>query len=101
MLFSFGIANAIGQDTRNAEFEYADKKLNIIYRKIMFSLNDVEKNKLRRAQRAWIVFRDLDCAWAFDAEPIDCMIDRTDNRTRELKESLFSDIQGRYLSVNE
>ena len=51
------------------------------------------------AQRAWIIFRDLDCNWAFAAERLDCLGDRTDNRTKELEQTLFFNIKGRYSSI--
>ena len=42
---------------RKMEKEW-DKELNIVYQKIMKTVNPVTKNKLRNAQRAWIKFRD-------------------------------------------
>ena len=42
---------------RKTEEEW-DKELNIVYQKIMKTVNPVTKNKLRNAQRAWIKYRD-------------------------------------------
>lgn len=87
------------QDTRAYELEYANKNLNVIYRKIMNKLQSSEQFKLRKAQREWIIFRDLDCSWAYGAEPIDCAIERTQTRAKELEETMFFDIQGNYSTI--
>ena len=42
---------------RKTEEEW-DKELNIVYQKIMKTVNPVTKNKLRNVQRAWIKYRD-------------------------------------------
>ena len=42
---------------RKTEEEW-DKELNIVYQKIMKTVNPVTKNKLRNAQRAWIKYGD-------------------------------------------
>ncbi|KTD42346.1 lysozyme inhibitor LprI family protein [Legionella quateirensis] len=81
---------AVGlQDTRPAELDYANTKLNSIYQKIIGVLNDKERLKLRNAQRSWLAFRDQDCAWWVWAEPLECLIDRTENRTKELTETFL------------
>ena len=81
---------AVGlQDTRPAELESANTKLNSIYQKIIGVLNDKERLKLRKAQRSWLAFRDQDCAWWVWAEPLECLIDRTENRTKELEETFL------------
>lgn len=87
---------AAAQDTRAAELAAADQKLNGVFKKISGKLNAEEKAKLIKAQRAWLVFRDLDCSWAFRAEPLDCLIDRTTNRTNELETTAFRDANGTY-----
>lgn len=84
------------QDTRAAELAAANQKLNDVFKKISGKLNAEERAKLIKAQRAWLVFRDLDCSWAFRAEPLDCLIDRTTNRTNELETTAFRDANGRY-----
>jgi uncharacterized protein YecT (DUF1311 family) len=86
----------MAQDTRAAELAAADQKLNKIFKKISGRLDVKEKAKLVKAQRAWLAFRDLDCSWAFRAEPLDCLIDRTTNRTNELEATAFRDANGKY-----
>lgn len=44
-------------DVNNA-FDAADKELNQIYAAVRARLDDVGKEKLRNAQRAWLAFRD-------------------------------------------
>ncbi len=44
------------------ELEIQDKALNAAYASTMGSLNERQKAKLRAAQKAWIAFRDADCA---------------------------------------
>lgn len=40
------------------DFEKADAELNKIYAKVLTKLDDIGKQKLRAAQRAWVAFRD-------------------------------------------
>jgi len=79
----------------------ANKKLNIIYQKILGKLKSADQIKLKKSQRAWVAFRDLDCAWAFGAEPVDCMIDRTDNRVTELEQTVFFDSDSGYKRADD
>ena len=98
MFLSFQVT-AVHQDTRQSELEFANKNLNVIYQKILNKLHPSDQIKLKRSQRAWIGFRDLDCAWAYSAEPMDCMIDRTESRTKELERTEFFNSKGDYLSI--
>jgi len=41
--------------------EEADAKLNEVYQKTMAVLEHYEKSALRKAQRSWIAYRDLEC----------------------------------------
>lgn len=81
----------------HAEYDLADKELNAAYKKAMAAVKASAtpefKDKLVAAQRAWIEFRDKDCA--FDAALFEggtmygilytaCLTDRTNTRTREL-----------------
>lgn len=95
-LLSTSPSFVIAQNTRAAELASADQKLNEVFKKISGRLNAEEKEKMIKAQRAWLAFRDLDCKWAFRAEPLDCLIDRTINRTNELETTAFRDVGGRY-----
>lgn len=87
---------ALGQDTRPFELAAANKRLNSTYQKILSRMAPDEQDKLRKAQRAWLSFRDLDCAWAFSAVPLDCQILRTEERITSLEESFFRDKAGDY-----
>ena len=94
MAFAIGV-----DDTRPAEFKEADVQLNMVYRKLMNELRPDYREKLKAGQQAWLKFRDIDCKWAFPAELLDCMIDRTMNRTKELQGSLFEAVDGKYREV--
>ena len=43
------------------DYQAADKKLNAVYAKV--SADEEGKDKLKTAQRAWIVFRDAECTF--------------------------------------
>ena len=49
-------------DCAGAELKLQDARLNAAYRKTMASLNARQKAKLQAAQRAWVAFRDAECA---------------------------------------
>ena len=99
LIFSCCESSAADQDTRPSELAYTDNKLNILYKKILSNLDVAGKSKLKKAQKAWVIFRNLDCEWAFAAEHLDCLIDRTDNRVEELKNTYFFDKEGSYGAV--
>jgi uncharacterized protein YecT (DUF1311 family) len=91
----------------NKDYEAADKELNAIYKKTMAAMKDTDKelgainenyvgavDALKKAQRAWIDYRDGQCELAgFEArggsmEPMlvsGCLADLTKKRTAELK----------------
>ncbi|MFZ4775626.1 MAG: lysozyme inhibitor LprI family protein [Terrimicrobiaceae bacterium] len=50
-----------------AEAEVADKELNEAYKKLMVELDDEGKALLKTSQRAWLVYRDAEAAFAADA----------------------------------
>ncbi|HEX7761045.1 MAG TPA: lysozyme inhibitor LprI family protein [Caulobacteraceae bacterium] len=62
------LGSAGGQSTMgmnactDAELKIQDAALNAAYRKAMKDLNPRQKAKLQAAQRAWIAFRDAECA---------------------------------------
>src|SRR5690242_7383381 len=95
MAFSYQ-SSAVYQDTRPYELMASDEKLNECYKKIFNKLSVTDQSKLKKAQRQWMRYRDLDCK----NEPIDCIIERTDTRTKELQETRFFDKKGNYLSMN-
>jgi uncharacterized protein YecT (DUF1311 family) len=49
-------------DCTGAELKLQDARLNAAYRKTMAALNARQKAKLQAAQRAWVAFRDAECA---------------------------------------
>jgi uncharacterized protein YecT (DUF1311 family) len=110
LLVVIGIARSAGSlDCDNAnttvdmkqcaqiEYDKADKELNDAYKKVMTAVkasgNPKAKDKLVAAQRAWIDFRDKDCAFeasVFEGGTIygliytGCLTTRTQTRTQEL-----------------
>jgi uncharacterized protein YecT (DUF1311 family) len=92
---SYSIA-AVDGDTRPYEYTQANDELNSTYRLLLTKLNSEKQLHLRKAQKAWIKLREFDCKWAEGAQPLDCLIDRTDSRTKELKDILFEDKNGKY-----
>lgn len=87
-------------------YEKVDKDLNIIYKKIITKLSSKEeknnfvnynelKQSLIKAQKQWIVFRDLDCnAWSNINEmgtgrnqtEMQCLKNRTIDRIKQLNQ---------------
>ena len=76
-----------------AELKIQDARLNAAYRKAMTGLNPRQKAKLLAAQRAWIAFRDAECA-SFEDEDwgtlsrinaADCVLTLTVKRTIDLE----------------
>ncbi len=87
---TMGMIECIGD-----ELKVQDARLNAAYRKAMSGLTSGEKQRLQSAQRAWIAFRDADCAALDDPEQWgtisrinanQCMLDRTVARTIELQD---------------
>ena len=101
--------NAVAQADLNAcaesDFEAADKDLNATYRAAMKSMRETDADleddmkgaeaALKKAQRAWIDYRDANCeAYGFQArggsmEPMlvsGCKAELTRQRTKDLKE---------------
>lgn len=65
-------ASAQSQQEMNAEaaaeFAKADKELNEVYAKVLGVLDDGSKEKLKKAQRAWVAYRDAEADFSADAE---------------------------------
>ena len=65
-------ARGQSQQEMNAEaaesFKKADKELNEVYAKVLANLDDEAKENLKKAQRAWIAWRDAEAAFRADAE---------------------------------
>lgn len=80
-------------DCINKEIEYQDVRLNKAYKVVMERLSDKRKKSLRTAQRAWIKFRDANCAFYHDPEggsihlivSRSCLLEETASRAKELE----------------
>jgi uncharacterized protein YecT (DUF1311 family) len=79
-----------------AEFAKADQALNKTYRKLSLKLDADSKDLLKKAQLAWISYRDNDCRFeslavkggqAENTTYISCQTEKTLIRTNELKKS--------------
>ena len=55
------------RECENSRYQRADEKMNAAYRDLMSRLDAPGKAKLRRAQQAWIKFRDAEAAFRADA----------------------------------
>ena len=76
------------------EYKAADARLNEAYRRFISKLNDEEKAQLKKAQLAWIMYRDANCDFVADQykggtmRPMIaaiCLAETTNNRTTELE----------------
>ncbi len=76
------------------ELDYQDRLLNKYYKQAMQKLAESEKSKLRKAQRAWIKYRDANCD--VESAPMrggtgervlygGCLVDMTTKRASELR----------------
>lgn len=96
-------ANAATQAEINAcaaeRYGQADAALNVAYKELMTKLSDEREMQplLRKAQRAWITYRDAHCDFAaagtlggsiYPALKAGCLAEVTDQRTRELRDLL-------------
>lgn len=79
----------------NTRYKQADKALNARYETLMQALADrpARQVALRKAQRAWLAYRDADCAFVASANAggsmapmvkLQCLADRTTQRSRVL-----------------
>ncbi len=76
-----------------AEFQRQDARLNKAYKAVMTGLTPERKKQLLEAQRAWLKFRDANCAFYDDPDggsmarvsANDCMMTATAGRARELE----------------
>jgi uncharacterized protein YecT (DUF1311 family) len=77
-----------------AETERQDARLNRAYRELSANLSAERKKGLMEAQRAWLRFRDLNCAFYDDPDggtearvsTNDCVMTMTANRSAELEQ---------------
>jgi uncharacterized protein YecT (DUF1311 family) len=76
-----------------AEHQRQDGRLNKIYKAVMAELPPPRKKQLQTAQRAWLNYRDANCAFYDDPDggtlarvnANDCMMTTTAERARELE----------------
>jgi len=90
---------AHAQDTRPWEYAASDKALNETYRQLQSRLNPADQIKLRDAQRLWLTFRDADCAVTSGVVG-DCAMERTDQRTEQLRSTYYTDKTGGAFSLD-
>ena len=77
----------------DAEIKRQDARLNKAYKALVADLNPERKKQLLEAQRAWLKFRDTNCAFYYDPEggtiarvqAVDCMMTMTASRAKELE----------------
>lgn len=80
-------------DCIGAEFTAQDRRLNASYRKALANLPKPRRAALTRAQRAWIAFKDAECAFVLDPDggtlarvsANDCVLRMTATRADELE----------------
>jgi uncharacterized protein YecT (DUF1311 family) len=79
------------------EYKAADTRLNEAFRQFMTKLNDEEKAQLKKAQLAWITYRDANCDFVADQykggtmRPMIaamCLADVTNARVNELQSQI-------------
>jgi uncharacterized protein YecT (DUF1311 family) len=63
---SFAQSQAELTESEYARFERADAKLNKVYKKLLASADAVRKEKLVKAQRAWLAYRDAEATLESD-----------------------------------
>jgi len=82
------------------EYKKQDDLLNQTYGQAMILGTDAQKAQLKSAQKAWIAFRDADCAFLSSGADggsvapmvhAQCMTDKTVERTELLKSTLHCD----------
>ena len=88
------------QNTREYELATSDQELNQAYASLMRRLGPSDKASLRISQRLWIQFRDADCKLAI-ADVRDCLMERTVQRTEQLRSTYYSDENGDVFSLSD
>ena len=88
-----------------AERNLSEKRLNLVYKKAIKSLDDKPKESLKASQRAWLKFRELNCLARYDTiaggdEVMrnniwqDCIDELNKERTVELKKEFCQNEKG-------
>lgn len=82
------------------ELSYYDKKLNASYNELISKLAKHQQDSLKKAQRAWLAYRNAECDFAaFSEQPgtiapviiTTCFINMTKNRVNELNTYLLNE----------
>lgn len=77
----------------DADYQAADAKLNATYKDLVGRNDEASKKLLQTAQRAWISFRDAECAYStadsqggsiHPMEVSQCLTELTNERTKQL-----------------
>lgn len=88
------LSAVLAQPAAAASFKKADAALNATYSELMAQLSGASGQKLRVAQRAWLAFRDAECAYqgsaveGGSAQPMvvsSCMAALTEDRVQQLR----------------
>ncbi len=94
---SFSQTQAEMNQTSSAEYQVADKQLNLVYNKLVKKTDAKSKAALLEAEKAWIKYRDLHCKYTcmqYEGGSIyplmynTCLTEITKQRTTELKDLL-------------
>jgi len=94
---AFSQTNSEMKEQSSKRLEKFDKELNIVYQKIMKSSSSKRKENIKKAQIAWLKFRDLNCECESKEHEggslesliyIECLAVMTEERVKELKRFL-------------
>lgn len=106
LLFSLSAASQAAESCTNesntakviacfqTHLQQEDQRLNTVYKELRAKLTQTGQDLLRDGQRAWLQFRDSDCAWAVHtaakkkSKPVilaACLADQTSLRADELE----------------
>lgn len=91
---SFSQTNAEMKEQSSNRLTKFDKELNIVYQKIMKNSSGIKKENIRKAQIAWLKYRDLHCECESKEHEggslesliyIECLATMTKERVKQLK----------------
>lgn len=97
LTYSFAQTQMEMNQSAGADYQKADKELNVVYKRLMQKLDEPKKQLLVESEKEWIKFRDLHCKLACkDNEggtiyPLvynSCLTDLTAARTKQLQDLL-------------
>lgn len=87
------------------EHKYVDQQLNELYKKLMKKVTDRQRTSIRESQRAWLQYRNLECAardeMIIGGVPVmrnnistGCIIEFNKSRIKELEREYCSSVGG-------